>query len=416
MAGSYLATAKVDDQFNAWWKEYGGSQEAIPKALEKTRRMIGGPFPPGYVPPPWRKADGTPQGSTAEPSTSPLAGYEPYRRNAVAGLLKARSDLLPSDLVARLNQLPCYAGPAMQRAAEDKVIRDYYAKIGRWSSSERLNHVEVSSISPEDIERGNADLARLKGSLADLEWLTENPIGSGAFGLARVAGNDYDTAMAKARVVQGTFDAAAAVAVAVKGSGPLYRGPLVGGGSGGLPSFPAVNKPPGQFEFTQNAGGRTAVAEGWLSNQAAPHDSTVQAEVTQGLTGYHAGHLIPARFGGPATRNNLVPMPELVNTSYVKSVENAVARYQAQGPVYLKVTVEYNGTGPVPSTVRHEFFRRSPAGQLEKIPGGDVTTTVDVIPSKPMGGATDPYTGRRIAPKDFLDPQNARGLGPNGSH
>lgn len=44
----------VDSTFDAWWKQYGRTQESIPKALQRTQQQIGGAMPPGYLPPPMR--------------------------------------------------------------------------------------------------------------------------------------------------------------------------------------------------------------------------------------------------------------------------------------------------------------------------------------------------------------------------
>ena len=106
-------------------------------------------------------------------------------------------------------------------------------------------------------------------------------------------------------------------------------------------------------------------------------------------------------------------MPARVNTSYVKSVENEIGRCLATGPVYLRVTVDYGGAGPVPASVTHEFFHETPAG-LRQYPNGFIITTVDAAPSVPMGGVTDPHTGGKIAPKDWLDPRSRTGQGPSG--
>jgi hypothetical protein len=236
-------------------------------------------------------------------------------------------------------------------------------------------------------------------------------------------GTDTQTLVNVLRVAEAADGVAAAVGATAMNRSTGNRSPLPppsgrsGAGAGGpAASFKAINKSPGQYEFTPSASGRTEVAEGWVTNQAAPINKDVHRAVTQGLNGYHAGHLIPARFNGPSVANNLVPMPEVTNVSYVKSVENAVARHTAQGPVYLKVTVTYGSNSRVPSTVKHEFFRRTAAGKMEKIAGGDVITNVGDVPSAPMGQATDPYTGKKVAPKDFLDPQNTKGVGPAGPH
>ena len=180
-----------------------------------------------------------------------------------------------------------------------------------------------------------------------------------------------------------------------------------------VPDSKAAAARPGTFTFTADAAGRPLAAEGWLVPLAAARDASAQHGVSGNMPGYHAGHLIPARFGGPGSAVNLVPMPDVMNTSYVKAVENAIARHLRFGPVFLRVTVDYRGAGPVPTTVHHELFTRGGAGALVAIPGGHVSTSVDIRPIAPMGRAIDPYTGRLVAPKEFLDPNSkvARGSG-----
>ncbi len=178
----------------------------------------------------------------------------------------------------------------------------------------------------------------------------------------------------------------------------------------------AENLTPGQFVFTADPHGRPRTAEGWLGRQPAPRQQAAQDRVAGGLAGYHAGHLIPARFGGPGDERNLVPMPDVINVSYVKAVENAISRYLSQGTLYLHVSVEYRVPGPLPALVTHTLFRRSAGGRVEPIPGGRVITNVAAAPSSPMGSARDPYTGKALPPKEFLDPKSNRGLGPHGAH
>lgn len=177
----------------------------------------------------------------------------------------------------------------------------------------------------------------------------------------------------------------------------------------------AIGKGPGQFDFTHDALGRTIAAEGWLSGQAAERDAAAQEAVSGDRNGYHAGHLIPARFGGPGSLENLVPIPAVMNLSYVKAVENALARHLADGAVYLRVSVRYPGRDPVPQLLIHEFYRHGRNG-IEEIPGSEVATAVGHVPSAAMGTMRDPYTGRLISPKEFLNPTSTKGLGPHGAH
>ena len=183
-----------------------------------------------------------------------------------------------------------------------------------------------------------------------------------------------------------------------------------------VPDSNAAAAPPGTFTFAADASGRPLSAEGWLVTVAAGRDMAAQRGVSGHMRGYHAGHLIPARFGGPGTAANLVPMPDVMNTSYVKAVENAIARHLRFGPVYLRVTVDYHGAGPVPAGVRHELFTRNGKGALAPIPGGDVSTSVGIRPLSPMSRMIDPYTGRFVSPKDFLDPRSTKGSGGGIPH
>jgi hypothetical protein len=164
-----------------------------------------------------------------------------------------------------------------------------------------------------------------------------------------------------------------------------------------------VEKPPGEYLFNKDPAGRPLEAEGWLMKREGVRvdDKAVHAEVTRSLEGYHAGHLIPDTFKGPSSPENLVPMPETTNLSYVKAIENAIGRHLHEGPVYLKVTVDYVGPGKAPSMVQHRFYRMGPKG-MEMLPGGYITTNLGITPSVPMG--------KVVAPKDFLSPDPTKGV------
>ena len=173
---------------------------------------------------------------------------------------------------------------------------------------------------------------------------------------------------------------------------------------------------PGNFEFTADDSGRPLSAEGWLVTERAARNHAAQKAVSAGLAGYDAGHLIPARFGGPGTAKNLVPMPAVVNRSYVSAIENAIARHAAFGPVFLRVTVSYSGEGRVPQSMRHELLTCRSSDTPSPVPGGDIYTNVEFIPFQAMGKLKDPYTGQSIAPKEFHDISSTKGLGPFGHH
>jgi hypothetical protein len=179
-------------------------------------------------------------------------------------------------------------------------------------------------------------------------------------------------------------------------------------------SFTAINKPAGEFDFT-NDGARPTGAEGWLVMRAAARDRQAQDRLPGKPAGFHAGHLIPARYGGPGDTRNLVPMPGVKNTSFVSAVENAVGRVLKFGDVYLRVTVEYTGAGKLPSTVRHEMFQRID-GIMRPVVGGNVVTNLADGSDARMSDAQDQYTGKQLAPKHFLDGNDRRGMSPAGLH
>jgi hypothetical protein len=141
------------------------------------------------------------------------AEFEKYRRNAWAGIMRLKLDLqaaerwphLPHDLALRLNALPCHADPRMQRLHQDTVIMQYYRDLDPNKQLQK-GMPTVSQGKPGDIERAIAAEARRARMLQDLEWMTKNPIGAGSYGFGRQIGNDHDTAIAGARVAQGTFD------------------------------------------------------------------------------------------------------------------------------------------------------------------------------------------------------------------
>jgi hypothetical protein len=61
-----LSTKEADVTFNAWWTQLGRTAENVQRALDRTRKQIGGMMPPGYVPPPLRPAPGpAPSGAVA---------------------------------------------------------------------------------------------------------------------------------------------------------------------------------------------------------------------------------------------------------------------------------------------------------------------------------------------------------------
>ena len=94
-------------------------------------------------------------------------------------------------------------------------------------------------------------------------------------------------------------------------------------------------------------------------------------------------------------------MPSRINQSNVKMVEKAVGRYLDEGPVYLRVTLRYDGPSKTPSLVQHQMFRMGAEG-MEPIPAGDISTNNAVFPSKPVGAV--------VKPRDFMSPDPNKGV------
>jgi hypothetical protein len=239
MARKYLATAIVDVTFHAWWKVYGRKPETIQKALDRSRQQIGPPMSPDYVPPPWRSKAGTGSSSSKKATAGPVGEYDEYRRYAEKGIWKAKLELMklearvrvmnrwvptgasiPLALLDQLAWLPCYVGgPDVQRREEEKVMNRYFAEHPedayldprKQSGSPQASLPEADDIFDPTLEEIEARRVRW---LQELDWMTKNTIGAGAYGVARGLGDDHNVAMAKARRAQSLFDLGAAAATA----------------------------------------------------------------------------------------------------------------------------------------------------------------------------------------------------------
>ncbi len=242
----------VDATFDAWWQKFGRTKESVPQALERTKQQIGGAMPRGYSPPPYRERvrncdqghvihnQAPPQEKPVEPKrtaipqvigekeiidfirggrSEPIEGlFLPFQsdaeteervRKALSGLLRHSAMgvqrlevemkyLSPEErmwldprLVEELNRLPCLVDSKKQAARDQAIFDKFYL----------LDKPQVN-MDWEGIRR-----KRVLQHLADLKYLSDNPIGAGAYGLQRSL-NDrgHDHAMRSAFVLQSLFN------------------------------------------------------------------------------------------------------------------------------------------------------------------------------------------------------------------
>ena len=219
----------VDGTFNAWWKEFGGTKESIPRALERTRRQFSGAMPPGYSPPPYRqRAHKCDQGNpmNSEFASPPVIREEAIRESMIRGqaermfgtfflfmpeektgsaissdhgenvasviktlrtnaalgqakaLAEAKLRLTPEEeywsdprLLEQLAQQPCMNDPAKQKELNLKVFREFYR-----------GH-EFAGIDYERLEK--IQYERIRKYLEDVNYIRQNPVAAGAYGLQR---------------------------------------------------------------------------------------------------------------------------------------------------------------------------------------------------------------------------------------
>ena len=159
---------------------------------------------------------------------------------------------------------------------------------------------------------------------------------------------------------------------------------------------------PGESVYYADSKGRPSGAEGWLRRQAAPRDEGAQRDVAGHLPGFDAAHLIPASLGGVGSHSNLVPMPAVLNRSYVRAVENMIARHLVHAEVFMRVEVSYIGEREIPTTILHQAFLLGAGGQLRPIPNGEVATSIHQTPGVAMG--------RVVRPRDFLSSDPFKGV------
>lgn len=85
------------------------------------------------------------------------------------------------------------------------------------------------------------------------------------------------------------------------------------------------------------------------------------------LEGDHRGHLIADHFGGPASKENIVPQTQEVNLSKFKAVENKIDALIKEGKqVDYEVKTNYDGKSTRPSSFEFEIYADGEKVQLDK--------------------------------------------------
>ncbi len=148
------------------------------------------------------------------------------------------------------------------------------------------------------------------------------------------------------------------------------RSPLIEiSGSDLTPGFVPTESPDvrvvrgGTHRFVVNSQQEPIIAEGWLirrSGTRAASDKALHLQVTRGVPGWHAAHLIPDVFGGPDIYPNLVPFPGMVNTGHWKQLENSMGELLKTYRVYLKVFVQREPGSRLPDHVVFHIFKGTP--------------------------------------------------------
>lgn len=223
----------ADLTFTQWWKHYGGTHDAIGKALDRTRQQIGGAMPPGYSPPPYRQkafkcemhnpaaqVDQSQGPKPAEPKAIPVimgedeirkfmmdgrleqmegiflpnavdaeseatiqAALDGLKRHSAIGVTKSTDELrnlfsadeqalVDPRLIAELQRHPCQSDRAKQFEQDQAVIRKFYG------------NQPIADIDPAFLEKLRNE--RVRKYLADVDKIRKDSIAAGAYGLQRM--------------------------------------------------------------------------------------------------------------------------------------------------------------------------------------------------------------------------------------
>lgn len=249
----FVETSVVDRTFDAWWAKFGRRPDTVKRALDQTisqingtlERRRSGPFPPEYVPPPWRRPDegmkGPQQSGGSETPHHSKQDFERYREKSGQGVVRARAELLslerqfkiqqvliemntyapgipgrksldgyflPPDVKEELANMRCFVKAADRERREREILRAHWDEIARYN---KKGPVAMQG-RPGNYITYEQYIARQKKVLDDLDFLTKNPIGAGFYGIQRQAGRGHDDAMDRARDTQRIFNVFAGAA------------------------------------------------------------------------------------------------------------------------------------------------------------------------------------------------------------
>ena len=245
MAGKKLDQSTVDVTFNAFWDQTKRSPAGIDWALKKTIDQIQGGMPPSYVPPPRRKLAQlkTRMNSKGRVTVDDAKRAMPYRP---IGLKRLEADLtkmvatmypeLPPSVGRQILMLGCPVDPKAYESRVHAIIKQNWSKIEAYNRKG-----PVASQGPKrdiDQEYAQRDAKRKavaamqkrsimfsgpKGKqlaeqvlankhammLLDQQYLSQNSLASGFYGMARAFGADHDSAMKIGQVSQNILEVTA---------------------------------------------------------------------------------------------------------------------------------------------------------------------------------------------------------------
>jgi len=142
----------------------------------------------------------------------------------------------------------------------------------------------------------------------------------------------------------------------------------------------AVDQPKGQFDFSKDEQGRVTCVEGWLKKTNEPRSNEekgFQKELQEKAPKddkekalYNSSHIVPHELGGKG-KDNLVLMPERINKSFVRSIEQELGKQLESAPtdkgVYLKASLAWGESKTAPEKIRYEAFVENTDGSLQKV-------------------------------------------------
>lgn len=141
-----------------------------------------------------------------------------------------------------------------------------------------------------------------------------------------------------------------------------------------------IDQPKGQFDFSKDEQGRVTCVEGWLkktneprSNEEKGFQKKLQEKAPKDdkeKALYNSSHIVPHELGGKG-KDNLVLMPERINKSFVRSIEQELGKQLESAPtdkgVYLKASLAWGESKTAPEKIRYEAFVENTDGSLQKV-------------------------------------------------